>query len=322
VIEFNWCHDTLAAGQGDGIELKTGSYDNTIRHNVIHDVHYPGITVYGTRGRGTNEVYGNVVWNSGDNGIQTVGDAFVHDNLVFASAGNGIASKPSQGEVPNHLRIVHNTVVGAGDACLRGNEWAATTDVVVANNALFCAGASAIKLPQGKGDVVFLANAVAGADDAGVGSFAADLARDLNDAAALDAWPASGSALIAAADVGWATIDDFDGRRRTGAPDVGAYESGGARGWAVGPGFKVLVEDTDTDTDSDSDSDTDADTAADTDAPRDTDVDAGACGCAGAPRGAGLGGGLALALFARRRRGPAAFSPIRPTAGAPAPTRG
>ena len=32
--------------QGDGIEIKKGSYANIVRDNVIHDVNYPGITMY------------------------------------------------------------------------------------------------------------------------------------------------------------------------------------------------------------------------------------------------------------------------------------
>ena len=77
LIEWNWCHDTWAASQGDGVELKTGSYNTIVRHNVIHDVRYPGITMYGTRGRAANQVYGNVIWGAGDNGIQVVGDVVV-----------------------------------------------------------------------------------------------------------------------------------------------------------------------------------------------------------------------------------------------------
>ena len=70
LIEGNWVHDTLAATQGDGIEIKKGSHSNIIRDNVIHDTNYPCILLYGTDGNPRNIVEGNVMWNCGDSGIQ------------------------------------------------------------------------------------------------------------------------------------------------------------------------------------------------------------------------------------------------------------
>ena len=49
VIENNWIHDNLpGTTQGDGIEMKVGSHSNVIRDNVIYNMSYPGILVYGT----------------------------------------------------------------------------------------------------------------------------------------------------------------------------------------------------------------------------------------------------------------------------------
>ena len=163
VIEFNWVHDTTAGSQGDGIELKAGSYGSSIRHNVIHDVRYPGITIYRTKGMPGNIVEGNAVWNTMDNGIQTVGEVMVRNNLVANAAASGIAAKSSDGGIVEDLTIIHNTVVQAGDACLRGNEFPGGAAIIVANNGFYCDGGTAIKLAQGAGTAIFAANAVAGA---------------------------------------------------------------------------------------------------------------------------------------------------------------
>jgi len=172
-IEFNWCHDTLSGSQGDGIEVKTGSYNNVIRHNVIHDVNYPGITIYGTVGnKAPNTVEGNAIWNVVDNGIQTVGDAIVRNNLVFDVGANGIHAKPSQGEVVENLVLAHNTIINPGGVCLRGNEWPGGEGIIVADNALYCEGGTAVKLPAGAGTATIVGNAVVGGvEGAPMGTF-------------------------------------------------------------------------------------------------------------------------------------------------------
>ena len=78
LIEGNYIHHTNrpSVEQGDGIELKEGSYGNVIRDNVIHDTFYPGILVYSTVGNGpANIIEGNVVWNVSDNTVQVAADA-------------------------------------------------------------------------------------------------------------------------------------------------------------------------------------------------------------------------------------------------------
>ena len=69
LIEGNYIHNTNgpSVAQGDGIEIKEGSYGNIVRDNVIHDTNYPGIITYSTVGNGPpNVLEGNVVWNSDD----------------------------------------------------------------------------------------------------------------------------------------------------------------------------------------------------------------------------------------------------------------
>ncbi|RMG98342.1 MAG: hypothetical protein D6705_06150, partial [Deltaproteobacteria bacterium] len=151
VIEWNYCHDTTAGSQGDGIEVKTGSYNNVVRHNVIHDVKYPALTFYGTVGnKAPNRVEGNVAFRVGDNGIQTVGDVIVENNIVFDVGANGIHAKPSQGEQVENLRIVGNTVFDQNGTCLKGNDWGlGAGNIEVRNNALLCPGGMAMNLVGG-----------------------------------------------------------------------------------------------------------------------------------------------------------------------------
>src|SRR5262249_10539724 len=85
LIELNWIHDVLpGATPGEGIEMKFGSYSNTVRDNVIYNRPGPGIRVYGTGSNPVNIVEGNVVWNASD-GIYAVSDAIVRNNIVFGS---------------------------------------------------------------------------------------------------------------------------------------------------------------------------------------------------------------------------------------------
>ena len=53
LVERNYIHDLKGpnVSQGDGIEIKDGSYNNIVRDNVIHDTNYPGVLVYGTDGK-------------------------------------------------------------------------------------------------------------------------------------------------------------------------------------------------------------------------------------------------------------------------------
>src|SRR5262249_55609082 len=90
IVELNYIHD-LGGDQGDGIEIKTGSFGNTVRDNVIVRSNYPGITMYGFAGNGApNVVERNLVWHTVDNGIQIVGQVVVRNNIVIDCGNNGI----------------------------------------------------------------------------------------------------------------------------------------------------------------------------------------------------------------------------------------
>ncbi|MEZ4382136.1 MAG: right-handed parallel beta-helix repeat-containing protein [Nannocystaceae bacterium] len=270
VIEFNWCHDTTAGSQGDGIEVKTGSYNNLIRHNVIHDVKYPGITIYGTvDNKAPNVVEGNAVWNVVDNGIQTVGDAIVRNNLVFDVGANGIHAKPSQGEIVELIDIVHNTIINPGGVCLRGNEWPGGDGIVVADNAFYCPGGTAIKLPSGAGSATIDSNAVVGGvEGAPMGTFdGVSVDAAFIDAGAKDVYPKGDSPLVDAGAAGHAELDFNCLPRDPNGVEVGAYDLSDAQnpGWAVGPGFKTCADGGDSDgtTTGDSDGSTGGETTGD-----------------------------------------------------------
>jgi hypothetical protein len=292
VFEDNYIHD-IGGSQGDGIELKTGSYGNVVRDNVIIGTQYPAVTLYGfPDGAGErNLVEGNFIWGTGDNGVQVVGQAVVRNNVIIQSGASGIASKPSQGYAPHDLLIAHNTVLGAGDTCMRGNEWAAGDGLVVVNNAFYCEGGTAIKLPQGLDpSAVWAGNVHLGTNQgpADVSALGVSVAADLTDASAWDLYPTDASALIGAGDPLYAEAVDFNGTPRDANPDAGAYERTDATnpGWLPERAFKVTpdappppLEDvgpTDTDTSTGSDASTGADTSTGADASTSADTSTGA----------------------------------------------
>jgi len=146
LIEGNYIHHlrSTSSGGNDGIEVKVGSYGNVIRDNVIHDTtigtRYPCIFVYGG-GPGLNIVEGNAVWSCGE-GIYAVADATVRNNIIFSSD-VGISSYPHvQVSQMRNLNIVNNTIYGNGE-CLYAR-WSSVTNAVLANNAIYCPGTTAV----------------------------------------------------------------------------------------------------------------------------------------------------------------------------------
>ena len=113
LIEGNYIHHTNRATveQGDGIEIKEGSYGNIVRDNVIHDTKYPGILLYSTVGNGPqNIVEGNIVWNVSDNTMQIAADAVIRNNIVLGN----VSFQSHQSGSPSNIEFVHNTVVNDG----------------------------------------------------------------------------------------------------------------------------------------------------------------------------------------------------------------
>jgi MYXO-CTERM domain-containing protein len=245
IIERNYVHD-LGGSQGDGIEIKQGSWGNVVRDNVILRAIYPGITLYSFEamaGRMPNVIERNLVWGSMDNGIQVTGRAIIRNNIVGGAAASGIASQPNM-DTPTEVQILFNTVVGAGDSCVRASSWDTGTGFVIANNALYCEGARAIRIASTSSATV-VGNVGLGAVEGVTGGFTmgTSLAADLGTMTTMArVYPPAGSALLDAADASQSVSDDFDLRTRSGALDVGAYErdASGMPAWLAVEGFKEI----------------------------------------------------------------------------------
>jgi hypothetical protein len=227
IIEQNWIHDTRGS-QGDGIEIKYGSWGNIIRDNVIHDANYPCILAYGVTDANIdrpNIIEGNVVWNCGQS-IDVIADAIVRNNIVI-----GTLETQSHSQVPimRNVTIVNNTVIGSMP--LRG--WGGSSvaaSLRVANNAIY--GGSITNQPGG---AVYSSNLQYSSGTSGI----------FVDLENRDFWPAPGSPLIGAADATHAPSQDFNGTSREAPFDTGAYETDGLSnnpGWPIQGGFKVTAD--------------------------------------------------------------------------------
>ncbi|NQV35900.1 MAG: right-handed parallel beta-helix repeat-containing protein [Phycisphaeraceae bacterium] len=249
LIEGNIIHHTrsTSVGGNDGIEIKFGSYGNIVRDNVIHDTNigsqYPGIFVYGG-GKGINIVEGNVIWRAGE-GIQVVSDAVIRNNIIFNCSATGITAAP-HAAVPHvrNVKIVHNTIVNHPKGVVL--RWEKATQMIFANNAVYCAGSTAIHA-AGMGNNTFSANYVAGRlIGATLDGSAFCQGGTLDKAFALSAehdyWPRPGSVLIDHADETFAVALDFNHGPRKTPFDVGAYESQlntPNPSWQIKDGFKT-----------------------------------------------------------------------------------
>ena len=244
IIEGNHLHDLTGpkVSQGDGIELKDGSWGNLVRHNVIHDLKYPGIIVYDADGKEPNVIEGNLIFNGSDNGIQAAADAIIRNNLIFNCKGSGIYSRDHQSAVVGNLKIVHNTVLNEGKTALRlvaPAKGKYSGPVLVANNA-FYAGV-AMQTP-GSNFITFSGNAGQGnvlggklerKEWNGHGVRNRDLTGGL--------YPTPGSILIGAATPRHSVELDFEGRLRGNSKDSGAYwfDAKGPN-WPIRNGFKPI----------------------------------------------------------------------------------
>jgi hypothetical protein len=242
VIEWNYVHHTNRASveQGDGIELKEGSYGNVIRHNVIHDTNYPGIITYSTVGNGSaNVVEANVIWNTNDHAIQSSADAIIRNNIVL---GSSISLQSHQAGSPSNEIVTHNTVIGASIDVRN-----VVGSVVIANNAVYSNNGAAINLISGNlGLVTVVGNVgVGGLSGAASGFLPGNLTSDFqsahyNGAPPIDLFPKAGGALPGAGSASQVATTDFNGTPRNGVADAGAYKfaPGGNPGWTLAAGFK------------------------------------------------------------------------------------
>lgn len=191
VIALNHVHD-CGGSQGDGIEVKQGSWGNWIVENHVHDTQYPCITVYGTGGREPNVIERNVCYRSGDHVMQVQGEAIVRNNLLIGAAGSGFASTDHQGKTKS-LMVVHNTIINTGHA-FSGGSWNAREGMVLANNLLYSREGNALHFANGAEGVTITGNVLLGSGDKRGNPVGRSLEQDLPglswDASSREAEPA------------------------------------------------------------------------------------------------------------------------------------
>lgn len=249
IVANNYIHDldNASISQGDGIEIKKGSYANIVRDNVIRDVNYPGITMYDVNGHGApNLIERNIVWNSHDSGIQITADAIVRNNIVLGAANNAFFSNNIDGGSASNLTIVNNTFLAPQGDGIRLN--GVTGSVLIANNAIYAPNGEAMHASGTTSGVTLIANAGQGALNGVSGAFVntGNIANDFAAASLSGAPPQNlkpkSVLLVGAGNAGDEPADDFDGASRSGHVDIGAYRAGGSPSWTIAPAFKMLDE--------------------------------------------------------------------------------
>lgn len=214
VIALNHIHDCRGE-QGDGIEVKQGSWGNLIAENHIHDTNYPCITVYGTAGKPVNIIERNLCYNSADNVMQVQGEAIVRNNVLINGAGAGFASTDHQGKTLN-LQVIHNTILNTAHA-FRGGSWNGREGMVLANNILYSRDANALHYANGNAGVISTGNVVFGhgpKDGCVKGRGFEDFPNVRLDGGKHDATPAS-DVRFESADAKYLLPTDFNGKPRT-----------------------------------------------------------------------------------------------------------
>jgi hypothetical protein len=205
------------ASQGDGIEIKDGSYANVVKYNFVDGTKYPGITVYRT-GRGAadrNVIEENVVINSIDAGIQVTADAVVRNNLVIGKS-TAFVSKPYTTN-PVNMVVANNTFLGSATAVKLTN-WN-TTDLAFANNA--------VHSPTGQFYSSSRTGRAVAVGNVNVSNLATTFVNLKLDGTALNARPVAGSVVIAKASSNYIPAGDLNGATRVTQLDAGAIDYAG-----------------------------------------------------------------------------------------------
>lgn len=231
VVARNYVHD-MYTDQGDGIELKQGSYDCLIAENVVHSTNFPGILVYGTDGEALNVVERNLVYDITQNAMQVQGEAIVRNNVVFGGDRPAFLSFDHQGTTID-LTVANNTFVTTSGRAARLNSWNGRAGMELVNNALYSESGDAIFAVGGLAGVTIEGNVVHGnVVDFGAGMYAqgsglADFADASWDGTLRDVHPSPGGALIEAGSSALGAEEDGAGATRPGAGGAaGAFEPG------------------------------------------------------------------------------------------------
>ncbi len=141
LIEGNTIRDAgLNGGEGDGIDVKTGLRNVTIRGNTIERLHpmpeITGIICEGVFGDARSDllIEGNRVSGAGTGiGFGGQNGVTVRNNVVYDCAHGGISAWGDPGVRNYHVQICNNTLYGNG----RGIGIGGCTDVTVKNNLVF-----------------------------------------------------------------------------------------------------------------------------------------------------------------------------------------
>ena len=230
VFAMNYVHDT-SGSQGDGIELKQGSYDCLIAENIIHGTNYPGILVYGTAGNAVNVVEGNVIWDSEFTPLQVQGEAIVRNNLVFGKNGHALRCGPHQG-VTTNLKVVGNTLISRAPEAAHLRAWNGQPGMIFANNAVYSETGESVRVSGGFSGVT-VANNVALGSISGASTSGFSQGRGLQDFIDVswdgnrrDARPTGQSALNGPTLPLSFWTRDLNGAARPAAATIGAVEPG------------------------------------------------------------------------------------------------
>lgn len=216
VIALNHVHHT-GGHQGDGIEIKQGSFANWVVANHIHDTRYPCLILYGTDGREPNLVERNRLVGSETVVLQVQGEALVRNNLVVGGP-IGFHTHDHQGQTRD-LVLVHNTVLSTGLAADL-QSWSGRPGMVLANNVLYSLEGRALEAPGGLAGVTVSANRVLGSlvgvEPRGLlpGGGLGDFVDASWDGSRWDVRPAPDGVLPGAGDRRHAVWDDLFGRER------------------------------------------------------------------------------------------------------------
>lgn len=232
VIALNHVHDTNGptVTQGDGIELKQGSWGNLIAENLVHDCGYPCILVDGTAGLTQNTVERNTCYNSGDNVMQIQGECIVRNNLAMNGAGTAFASQNHQG-APTNLQVTHNTFINTVRA-VSLNNWSGAAGMVFANNVCYSKTQEAA-FAGGSAGVTFAGNVSAGTL-AGIGAGFTPTTNAVNplldftsvawDASLRNALPVAACSIIGAGNATYAAAVDITGAARASLLESGCFD--------------------------------------------------------------------------------------------------
>ena len=243
IIENNLIHDALpGTSQGDGIEIKFNSQNIVIRDNVIYNMPFPGIFVYG--GGAVNTVEGNVVSNCLE-GISAISDAVVRNNILFGNETGILSFHHEVVPVHQNTTIVNNTLFNNDTGVML--RWQDASNMIFANNAVYSPGKAAIDTNTASQTVssnLILGSIADSSGDAPDGArFLAGrtAASDFTAAGSQDFWPTAQSPAIGNADAAFIPSDDFNAKPRQSPSDIGAYHRGNQAnnpGWAIQEAFK------------------------------------------------------------------------------------